>query len=188
MPAQTLATIFWRRLDLPGHESARLLRLAQDWRLLGAAVFWYDRQPCRLDYDLRCTPGWQTTAARVTGWVGEQTIDIKLRTDNGARWLLNGRPQPAVEGCTDLDLNFSPVTNLLPIRRLALAVGDRAAVQAAWLRFPSFDLEPLDQTYRRLTADVYRYESAGGTFTADLQVNAHGLVLEYPGVWQAISA
>lgn len=38
--------------------------------------------------------------------------------------LLNGVDCPAVAGCTDIDLGFSPSTNLLPIRRLSLEVGD----------------------------------------------------------------
>lgn len=83
-------------------------------------------------------------------------------------------------GCIDLDLNFSPSTNLLPIRRLGLAVGQEAAARAAWLRFPSFTLEPLDQRYRRIDAATYRYESAGG-FAADLAVDAAGVVTRYPG-------
>jgi hypothetical protein len=38
---------------------------------------------------------------------------------------------------------FSPSTNLLPIRRLNLGVGQAAKVQAAWLRFLGFTLESL---------------------------------------------
>ena len=86
-------------------------------------------------------------------------------------------------GCIDLDLNFSPSTNRLPIRRLGLAIGQEAQVRAAWLRFPSFTLEPLEQIYRRLNATTYRYESAGGKFVAELQVNAAGFVTHYPNFW-----
>ncbi len=88
-------------------------------------------------------------------------------------------------GCIDLDLNFSPSTNLLPIRRLALTVGETADVRAAWLRFPSFKLEPLPQQYRRIGETTYRYESAGGQFIADLKVNRSGFVVDYPSIWQA---
>lgn len=87
-------------------------------------------------------------------------------------------------GCSDLDLNFSPSTNLLPIRRLGLAIGQEMAVRAAWLRFPSFTLEPLEQLYRRIDAATYRYESAGGRFVTELQVNAAGFVTHYPDFWQ----
>ena len=72
-----------------------------------------------------------------------------------------------------------------PIRRLDLAVGDKAEVKAAWLRFPSFQLEPLAQQYHRLDETTYRYESAGGAFVADLKVNRSGFVLDYPDIWQS---
>jgi len=100
---------------------------------------------------------------------------------------MNGKECPEVAGCIDLDLNFSPSTNLLPIRRLNLAVGQEAVVRAAWLRFPGFTLEPLEQLYRRVDATTYRYESAGGRFVANLQVNAEGFVTYYPKFWQAES-
>lgn len=100
---------------------------------------------------------------------------------------MNGAECPNVEGCLDLDLNFSPSTNLLPIRRLALAAGQEANVRAAWLRFPSFALEPLEQRYHRLNDFVYRYESAGGRFVAELQVSEAGFVTHYPNLWQVES-
>lgn len=56
-------------------------------------------------------------------------------------------------------------------------------MRAAWLRFPSFTLGPLDQLYRR-TGEATCYESAGGTFVTDLLVNAAGFVTEDPGLWQ----
>lgn len=88
-------------------------------------------------------------------------------------------------GCIDLDLNFSPSTNLLPIRRLGLAIGEEAKVNAAWLRFPGFTLEPLEQLYRRIDRTTYRYESAGGKFVAELRVNTAGFVTHYPNFWQS---
>ena len=53
-------------------------------------------------------------------------------------------------GCIDLDLSFSPATNLLAIRRLALPVNEIAEVRSAWLTFPDLDLEPLDQVSAEL--------------------------------------
>lgn len=111
-------------------------------------------------------------------------IEIEIAVDSARHWRLNGRECLEVAGCIDLDLNFSPSTNLLPIRRLGLATGEEADVRAAWLRFPSFTLEPLEQRYRRIDAASYRYESAGGSFVAKLQVNEAGFVTEYPDLWR----
>ena len=177
-------SILWRRLDKPGHESARLFFKDPYWHLTGTAVFAHDEQPCRLDYLLACDSQWQTLSGKIGGWVGNEVIGIEVAVDAARRWRLNGREWPEVEGCIDLDLNFSPSTNLLPIRRLSLATGQEAEVRAAWLRFPSFTLEPLVQIYRRIDAAVYRYQSAGGIFIADLQVNEVGFVTEYPNLWQ----
>jgi uncharacterized protein len=176
-------TIIWRRLDRPGHESARLSFAAPAWRLAGTAVFGHDGKPCRLDYEVICDAQWQTRSGRVSGWVGEQAVEIKIWVDASRCWWLNRTEVPEVAGCLDLDLNFSPSTNLLPIRRLKLAAGQSAGVRAAWLRFPGFTLEPLEQTYRHTAPDVYRYESAGGAFTADLRVNPAGFVTDYPNFW-----
>lgn len=177
-------SVLWRRLDLPGHEFARISFQWSRWHLTGAALFLCDRQPCRLDYIVVCDEKWNTLSGQVTGWVGDNAVRIELSIDSDRRWQLNGREQAEVAGCTDVDLNFSPSTNLLPIRRLDLSIGQEARVRAAWLRFPEFTLEPLEQLYRRIDEDTYRYESAGGRFVADLKVNASGFVTVYSNIWQ----
>lgn len=176
--------IIWRRLDTPGHESARVFRIKSRWTLTGTAVFVHNRKPCRLDYLLRCNSHWQTVSAKVSGWVGDAAIGVAISVDSDHHWQLNKEQCSNVKGCIDLDLNFSPLTNTLPIRRLNLAVGQEANVRAAWLRFPSFTLEPLEQVYRRVKTSKYRYESAGGSFVADLEVDKAGFVTHYPDFWQ----
>ncbi|HEV8365523.1 MAG TPA: putative glycolipid-binding domain-containing protein, partial [Gemmatimonadaceae bacterium] len=82
---------------------------------------------------------------------------------------------------------FTPATNTLPIRRLALTVGESTDVSAAWLRFPAMTLERLEQRYTRIGDSTYRYESAGGQFMRELTVTPDGLVHEYQGLWRAES-
>jgi hypothetical protein len=181
-------SILWRRLDHPGHESALLFNQADSWHLQGTAVFSHDKLPCRLDYCIVCDLRWYTVSAKVAGWVGNSLIKIELAVTPDHHWLINEKTSPEVTGCLDLDLNFSPSTNLLPIRRLDLAVGREMEVRAAWLRFPSFRLEPLMQRYRRLDETSYRYESAGGRFVTELCVNAEGFVTKYPNIWETEEA
>ena len=180
-------TILWRGLYFKGHESCRLSSAGGEWHLDGTAIFSHEGRPCQLAYQIACDETSHTLSTYVRGWLGSTTIDIHIRTDHDKRWWLNDTEQPQVVGCTDIDLNFSPSTNLLPIRRLGLAIGQAAMVKAAWLRFPSFQLELLSQAYRRLGEDTYRYESAGGQFVAELKVDSSGFVLDYPNLWQAES-
>jgi uncharacterized protein len=180
-------TVLWRRLNQAGHESARLSYRDFSWHLNGTAVFAHEQQACRLDYRVICNGKWETVSGRVTGWVGNRPVKIEISADTSRHWQLNGKETPEVEGCIDLDLNFSPSTNLIPIRRLDLAVRKEAKVRAAWLRFPGFMLEPLDQLYRRTDRTTYRYESAGGAFVTELRVSEAGFVTNYPNFFEIIA-
>ena len=149
-------------------------------------MFAHEDVPCRLDYAIACDLEWRTRRADVTGWVGHSAVEKRIRVADA--WLLDGEPCPALVGCVDVDLNFSPSTNLLPLRRLRLSVGQSAPVRAAWLRFPGFKLELLEQVYHRIDEHTYRYESAGGSFVAVIQADVSGFVTEYPGAWSAEAA
>jgi hypothetical protein len=179
------ASILWHRLDQAGHEAVRLIGDDAARRLEGTAVFVEQGRPCRLDYVVSCDVDWRTVSAEVTGWLADTPIRIAIAADADRRWTLNGKAYPNVQGCLDVDLSFSPSTNLLPIRRLGLQVGQRAEVRAAWLLFPACTLEPLDQVYERIDQSTYRYESGGGTFVAVLETNTAGFVVDYPQLWRA---
>jgi hypothetical protein len=170
---------------MPGHEVAELTALAAGWRLSGVALVAHDGRPCRMEYDIECDAAWHTLRATIRGHVDGVPAALDITRDAGNDWVANGSPVPALHGCIDVDLEFSPSTNLLPIRRLALAVGSHASVRAAWVRFPDLTLELLEQVYTRTRDATYRFETAGGTFCRELTVGADGLVLDYPDFWRA---
>lgn len=177
--------VIWRRLDQPGHDAARLVFHDPFWQLSGSAVFAEQGEACRLEYLVVCDAQWTTRHARVSGWVGARRVRVELLAGTDRRWHLNGSECPQVSGCMDLDLAFSPATNALAIRRLALELDQASDVQAAWLTFPGFTLEPLLQVYRRTGRTTYRYEAFGGSFVTELEVNSAGLVTRYPDLWEA---
>lgn len=177
-------SILWRGIYLRGHEACRLYQLETEWRLDGTAVFAYEGRPCRLSYLIACDPAWNTLSAVVSGWLGKDNVNVEISVNAHRRWEVNSAPKSDLNGCVDLDLNFSPSTNLLPIRRLKLEIGQQAEVKAAWLRFPSFEFEPLSQVYTRLGEFKYRYSSNDGAFVADLTVDDVGFVTVYPDLWE----
>jgi hypothetical protein len=179
------AHTLWRRLDAPGHEAAWLSREDDGYRLAGTAVFADDGRACALNYDLICDAAWVTQSFRLTGRRGSERIDLSVTADSKRRWFLDGREIPAVAGCVDLDLSFSAATNLFPLRRLELAVGQIAGVTSAWLTFPQLRLEPLPQTYRRTGEHTYAYDSPTLDFSTELVVDDAGFVIKYPPLWVA---
>ena len=134
------AQILWRRLDQPGHDHCRLWDNRDAFVLTGTAIFADGGAPCRLDYQVFCDRQWRTHSGSVVGWCGGKEVRLEILALGQQRWQLNGAEVPEVHGCVDLDLGFTPATNLLSLRRLGLEVGGEAPVRAAWLELPQFAL------------------------------------------------
>lgn len=179
-----LRAVLWRRRDVPGLEHFRLWQDAAGPRLEGTVVAALDGVPLEARYTVACTPAWETRWARVEVASGGDAREIELETDDTGAWWLDDRRLDALDGCPDVDLGITPSTNILPIRRLALDVGDARDVTAVWVRFPDLTVMTLPQRYTRLVEDRYRYESRGGAFVADLDVDELGLVIRYGEFWE----
>ncbi|HEV8585737.1 MAG TPA: putative glycolipid-binding domain-containing protein [Methylomirabilota bacterium] len=82
----------------------------------------------------------------------------------------------------------TPFTNTLPIRHLGLEPGRAAEIVVAYVRVPELTVEPEGQRYTCLERDRrYRFESRDGEFTRDLDVDARGLVVLYPGLFRRVA-
>lgn len=177
--------MMWTRLDLPGHDLAQLRRRDDGWRLAGVAIFTYEGHSCKLDYDIHCDERWRTHLVSVSGLATSGLVSLEYTRGLDGVWRdADDAPIPALAGCIDIDLGFTPATNLLPIRRLTLEIGASTPVRAAWMRFPELTLEVLEQTYTRTGELTYRYESGEGGFRRELTVNEEGFVSDYPGQWR----
>jgi hypothetical protein len=179
----------WRRTDVPGREDARVERTREGWRLTGTLEVEEAEVAASLRYTIDCDERWRTRAALIEGTASGRDIRFALAADGEGGWSRDGESLPALAGALDVDLGFTPATNTLPIRRLALAVGDTQPVRSAWLRFPELRLEPLEQTYTREAERVFRYRAMvdGEPFVARLDTDAFGRVLRYEGLWNAES-
>jgi hypothetical protein len=178
-------TILWRRLDAAGHDACRLSQGDAGWRLEGAAAFAHEAGPACLTYELACDAEWRTREGLVRGWVGARALDLRIALTSDGTWALNGALVPNLNGCVDLDLGFTPATNLFQLRRIALQVGQAADVPVAWLDVPACTLDRLHQHYERRTAGTYWYEAPRFDYFALLQVSAVGFVEQYPDLWEA---
>ncbi|MBD5785601.1 putative glycolipid-binding domain-containing protein [Cellulosimicrobium terreum] len=151
-------------------------------------------------------PGWVTErldiSAHGDGWSRQLTL---TRAPDG-RWHADasstgdapdGLGPPGIDdpsdldGAVDCDIALCPVTNTMPIRRLELLGPDAPAGETpfvmAWVDVPSLRVLRSDQLYAaRSSVDpatghgAVTYTSATRDFTADLTVDAHGIVVDYP--------
>ena len=178
----------WRRLDEPGHDCCALWAVPGGWRLGGAAAFRERGQACQVHYEVAVDRQWRTRRAAVRGHAGRRAFDIRIARAGRGRWRLDGALVPDIHGCLDVDLGFTPATNLIAIRRLALRIGERAEAPAAYLQFPELRMVTLPQTYRRIAKHRYDYASPTAAYAGTLEVSALGAVVRYPGVFELVPA
>ena len=184
--SQIISTGLWRWLQGTGLERFEFQRAGDEWILRGAILTLSEGDSVDARYELACDQSFLTRRAHIFLRDGQGERSLEISVKNG-HWHQNGDENPAVHDALDIDLGWSPSTNTLPIRRLDLKVGQSSGVfTAAWVRFPSLTLEPLPQEYLRISEHLYRYSSRGGAFTAQLQVDDHGVVVEYEGLWQQV--
>jgi len=183
MPRES-SVILWRRLDIPGHDACRLEPIEPGWRLTGTAVFLQDGSPARLDYSVVCDAEWRSRDGVVRGWIADAIVDVRIHQTAGT-WAIDGMIVHDVQNCVDLDLGFTPATNVTQLRRIALEAGQAANVPAAWFDLATRSLSVLEQRYERRTADTYWYEAPRFGYSALLQVDRTGFVRHYPGLWKA---
>ena len=117
-PFPSKSHIRWRRIDVPGREEARIEQTANGWRLTGQLEVEEGGVSAQLVYLIECERDWRTRQTVVTGSASGAPMRFEFSTDGAGHWTLNGAPLPLVEGALDIDLGFTPATNLLPIRPL----------------------------------------------------------------------
>jgi uncharacterized protein len=153
----------------------------------GAA--WVTRE---LDVETRGPDGWRRLALRRAedgGWSAEW---------DGAEAAARATSMPELDGALDCDLALCPLTNTMPIRRHDLVGaahrGEPAAhdLVMAWVSVPDLLVHVSSQRY---TADAPVEEGGGALvgfesdgFRTTLEVDAHGLVVTYPGLARRLAA
>ena len=134
----TLVELLWSSAELRSTEHFRLAIETSSATLAGVVVLEGGGVPGHLTYRVEVDGSWRTVAADAEIELGP-TQRRRLEVADG-RWTVDGVQRADLDGCVDVDLGWTPATNLLPIRRLELESGGAGRIDAAWLRYPELDV------------------------------------------------
>jgi hypothetical protein len=197
-PVQRL--VAWTKEDPVGAEVAVVTLEADQLSAVGTAIG-SDPLPYRLDYALTTSANFVTRLVRVSVAAEGWSREVQLQRDDQGNWSAETSqtgtaplPDPGGDvsqftGALDADLGLSPLFNSMPILRHRLIDSGSWAEDflMVWISVPDLQLHLSKQRYTHVraagqTPAVVLFESLdeGDDFRADVQVDADGLVLDYP--------
>jgi hypothetical protein len=179
-----MTIVAWERADdSRGHSIARVEELADGWRFHGSEVL-VGVETLSCTFSVVVGTDWVTRHVEVSA-VAAAGETRRVRDAADGHWTVDGAARPDREGCVDVDIAATPLTNTFPIRRFAhLDVGERVTSGVAWVDVPALGVARVDQTYERLADQDglarWRYsDPLHGAFV--LSVDTDGLVVDYEG-------
>jgi uncharacterized protein len=177
----------WQHRDArTGFEVVYFEPRSDGYQIEGCTTAVEDGQPWVVSYAIELDATWTTRHARITGQSAAGTRHAVLEAAGDGRWRVDGDVAAHLDGCLDVDLESSALTNALPVHRMGLQLGAKASAPAAYVRAVGLGVERLEQEYLRIADDNshqrYEYTAAAFQFTARLIYDESGLVLEYPGI------
>jgi hypothetical protein len=194
--------VMWRGLDVWRAEVATL-ELGADAVSAHGTQLGVDPVPYRLDYELSTGTDFVTEHLSVDVSSGGWRRRLRLARHADGSWHgdwaeygdapfdPSGGDLTAIGGALDCDLAFSPLTNLMPIRRHRLH--DRPGevdLLVAWVSVPDLAVHPSRQRYEHVRladdASVVRFRARDPDFVCDLLVDRDGLVQHYPDLAERV--
>jgi uncharacterized protein len=176
------ADLGWTALQWPGMEHAIM---SDDASGITAAshVVLAESGLVTVAYCLTCDTGWRFRELTMDVASAGDERRLTLASEDG-NWLVNGLSRPDLLGCIDIDINCTPLTNTLPIRRLDWSGGATHDIEVVYVSVPELNVRKVRQRYTRLSENRFGYES--GSFQRDLSLDESGFVLDYPGLWRRL--
>jgi len=180
-------TAAWLHRDArQGFEVACFRPAGRSYVISGSTSAVEDGEAWIVSYEILLDRAWRTRSARITGQSGLGARSVRLDADGLGHWQVDGEVASHLDGCLDVDLESSAMTNTLPVHRLGLGAGAGSSAPAAYVRARELRVERLEQEYVRAGDEGrhqrYDYAAPVFDFTARLVYDETGLVLDYPGI------
>jgi hypothetical protein len=138
-----------------------------------------------IKYALICDPLWKVISLNLE--LVRTKEKIKLESDGHGNWSNDSGVIPKLHGAIDIDITATPFTNTLPIRRLKLVKGHNAEILVVYITIPELSINIDRQRYTCLFDRTFLFEQINTNFSRQIEVDKHGLVVLYPGLFKRLA-
>ena len=158
-----------------------LINITSDGTEIRSAIIGlYQDKLYRVEYTVQTNLNWETTFVEINSQHNNRRQTIKLNGDGQGNWLVDGKRDGRFDGCIDIDIQLTPFTNSLPIKRLKMFPGQEHKIKVLYIDLLEQQVKPVEQKYARLSDRTYHYENIPNDFEADIIVDESGFVVDYP--------
>lgn len=175
--------LIWQHLDAAGWEHVRVIDDHPGWTVFDSILVREDKgQVLRGGYTLVVDKQWRTLELRFMLESAPGSMQgIHLLTEGDGRWTdANEQHIPELDGISDVDIQWSPLTNTLPLNRLGMSEGSHHDVRVAYIALPDIALQVVDQHYDRPNEEVLEFSAPGRPEKFAIEVDNNGFVKHYP--------
>jgi hypothetical protein len=176
-------TIRWRQIEGDGLQQVALAPEGDGLAATGVVVGEGDAGPYAGWFHLFIDATWRVTRFAVHHAAG---TGLHVEAHRPGRWIDDrNEPLPQFDGCIDIDISATPLTNTLPIRRLSWRAGQSRDLNMLYIPFDTLEPRRDRQRYTCLAPGrLFRYEGLIDGFTAEITIDEDGLVVDYPGLFR----
>ena len=144
-------------------------------------------EPYGLVYTVRLDAEWRSRSVEISHPGDGRSLSLQSNGEGLWRDPRTGEHLPQLDGCIDVDIAATPFTNTLPIRRCQWANGQSRTFSMAFISVPDLIASKVQQRYTCIEEKKkFLFETLPPDFQAELTVDTHGIVVDYPGLFQAL--
>jgi uncharacterized protein len=140
-----------------------------------------------IKYTIKCDSLWRVRKLNIRSV--QMKKEISLKSDGLGKWFddLGTTTLNDLNEAFDVDIEATPFTNTLPIRRLNLKEKQTEEILVVYITVPRLNIFVDRQRYTCLIPNKrYRFEQLDTEFVQDIEVDKYGLVLIYPNLFKRV--
>ena len=180
--------ILWTGREYYSLENCLVNNTASGGEINSIIIGQYEEKIYRVEYIIKTNKNWETIFVEINARHNNNTQLIRLEGDGNGNWNHNGKKADLFNGCLDVDIPLTPLTNTLPISRLHLNQNETQEIKVIYCDLLEQQIKPVRQKYTRLSESRYQYENVPNDFEAIIQVDESGLVVDYPSLFVRTAA
>jgi hypothetical protein len=110
--------ILWTGREYYSLENCLISNTAFGKEITSTIIGEYKEKIYLVEYCIRTNQNWETIFFEVSSRHSDHTKNIYFESDGKGNWTHDGAPLTQFQGCIDIDISLTPLTNSLPINRL----------------------------------------------------------------------